>query len=333
VIDDAVDFDALIGKWRAAFEAAQAALRASSHDLATPELRVWSQRLADERTETVRVLDGLARERGMKDSLVRLVASPWETKRMLGLPANVDACVFNVDGVLVASAAIHAEAWKEIFDEFIGRHIGRERTGGSLALFSVEVDYPRHVHGKERAEAVREFLGSRGISLPNGRPDDSPDAETVNGLANRKVRALLRRLDERGVRAFARSRLYLELVRDAKVRCAVVSGSTNVDVVLRRAHLRELIDECVDGNAARAESLRRKPAPDMLLAACLRLGVDPERTVVFETTPDGVAAGRAGGFELIVAVDRDGRAPALRASGADLVIADLGELLERQLAV
>jgi HAD superfamily hydrolase (TIGR01509 family) len=167
--------------------------------------------------------------------------------------------------------------------------------------------------------------------LPDGSPDDSLDAETVNGLAKRKNRALIRRLDQRGVRAFEGSRLYLELARDAKLRCAVVSGSTNAQIMLERAHLGALVDEYVDGNAVRAEGLRRKPAPDMLLAACRQLGVEPERAVVFETTPDGVTAGRAGGFEFVVAVDRDGEAPTLRARGADLVVADLGELLERQL--
>lgn len=333
VTADAVDLDSLIGKWREALEAAQAALRAGSDDLQGSELRVRSKRLADERSETVSLLDALARDRHMKHFLVRLLSSTWETKRLLGLPADAVACVFNVDGVLVASAAIHAEAWKEIFDEFLGRTVVHQQTGEPFASFSLEVDYPRHIHGKGRAQAIHDFLGSRGIALPDGSPDDSPDADTVNGLANRKARALLRRLDDRGVRAFEGSRLYLELARDAKVRCAVVSGSTSTEIMLGRAHLRELIDECVDGNAASAEGLRRKPEPDMLLAACRRLGVDPERTVVFETTPDGIAAGRAGGFELVVAVDRDGEAPKLRAGGADLIIADLGELLERQLGV
>ena len=267
----------------------------------------------------------------MKHFLVRLVSSPWESKRLLGLPADAVACVFNVDGVLVASAAIHAEAWREIFDEFMAKHI--QQSGAPFASFSIAVDYPRHIHGKARGAAIHSFLGSRGIALPDGSPDDSPDAETVNGLANRKNRALLRLLDEHGVRAFEGSRLYLELAHDAEMRCAVVSGSTNAEILLDRAHLGALIDTCVDGNAVRVEGLRRKPAPDMLLAACRRLEVEPERTVVFETTPDGVTAGRAGGFELVVAVDRDGEAPALRARGADLVVGDLGELLERQLGV
>ena len=327
----AVDLDLLIGEWRFALEAAQDALRAVRHDLPAAELRVRGQRLSDERVKTVRLLDALARERSMKHFLVRLVSSPWESKRLLGLPADAEACVFNVDGVLVASAAIHAEAWREIFDEFIERRT--EHTDVPFASFSVGVDYPRHIHGKPRAEAIRGFLGTRGIALPDGSPDDSFEADTVYGLANRKNRALLRLVDEQGVRAFEGSRLYLELAHDAQMRCAVVSGSTNAEVLLDRAHLRALIDVCVDGNAVRAEGLRRKPAPDMLFAACRRLGADPKRTVVFETTPDGVAAGRAGGFELVVAVDRDGEAPLLRARGADLVVADLGELLERQLGV
>ena len=331
MIADLADLDVLIGKWRLALEAAQDALRAGSHDLPGPELRVRSQRLSDERGATVRLLDALARERQMKHFLVRLITSPWETKRLLGLPADAVACVFNVDGVLVASAAIHAEAWKEIFDEFIARR--REHADVPFASFSVRVDYQRHIHGKTRAEAIHAFLASRGIALPDGSPDDSLDAATVNGLAKRKNRALIRRLDQRGVRAFEGSRLYLELARDAKLRCAVVSGSTNTQILLDRARLGALVDEYVDGNAVRTKGLRRKPAPDMLLAACRQLGVEPERTVVFETTPDGVTAGRAGGFEFVVAVDRDGEAATLRARGADLVVADLGELLERQLGV
>jgi beta-phosphoglucomutase-like phosphatase (HAD superfamily) len=327
VSDDAVDVDVLIGAWRLALEAAEDALRAGSHDLTSAELRARSQRLADERGATVRLLDGLVRERHMKHFLVRLVASRWETKRLLGLPADTLACVFSVDGVLVASAALHAAAWKETFDWVIGRRV--EQTGVPYASFSIAADYPTYIHGRGRAEAIHAFLGSRGLALPDGFHNDPPDVETANGLANRKNRALLRLLDDRGVMAFEGSRLYLELARDAQIRCAVVSGSAHAELLLSRAHLRPLVDECVDGNAVRAEGLRRKPSPDMLLAACRRLGVDPRRTVVFETTQDGVVAGRAGGFELVVAVDRAGEQPKLR--DADLVIADLGELLERQL--
>ena len=327
---EALDFDALIGAWRRAFEAARLALDAARGDLPAAELGTRARQLADERVATARLLESFAQERQSKRFLVRLVASSWEAKRILGVPADALACVFNVDGVLVPSAAIHAEAWQTTFDELTTRWI--ERTGVPVASFSIPVDYPRLVHGRPTLASVYEFLASRGLTLPDGEPDDEPGAETVNGLANRKSRALLEVLARRGARPFEGARLYLELVRDAGMRCAVVSGSTHMHMLLERARLTPLVDEYVDGNTVRAERLRRKPAPDMLLAACVHLGVGPERTVVFETTADGVAAGRAGRFEFVVAVDRDGEAPTLRAHGADLVVTDLGTLLERQLA-
>lgn len=324
--DDRVDLESLIGAWRAAFEAASGALQAARHDLPGRELSERLQCLSDERSATVRVLSGFARDRHARSSLVRLVASPREAKRLLGLPADVAACVFNVDGVLVASAAIHADAWKETFDEFIS---GRsDRTGGSWAFFSRRADYPTLIHGRSRVDAVRGFLASRGISLPEGRPDDPPGSETVLGLANRKNLALLRLLRRQGVGMYAGARLYLQLAQDAGVRCAVVSGSTHTEALLARVRLATLIEDCVDGRTMVAEGLHRKPAPDMLLAACRHLNVAPDHTAVFETTPDGVTAGRVGGFGLVVAVEQDGNAAALRARGADLVVADLGEILE-----
>lgn len=328
-----VDLDALIGAWRGAFEMAESALRAVSrdHDLSGAELRSRFRGLADERSATLHLLEGFALGRHARPLLVRLVASPREAKALLGLPADAEACVFNVDGVLVASAAIHADAWKEIFDRFISARV--ERTGGTFAPFSRRLDYPRHVHGRSREDAVRTFLASRGISLPEGSPADGPEAETVHGLAAAKSRSLHRLLDEPGgVSAFEGARLYLELAHDARLRCAVVSGSTTTRTLLESARLASLVDECVDGNTAVAQRLRRKPAPDMLLAACRSLEVEPARTAVFETTPDGVAAGRAGGFELVVAVSHEGGAEALRRQGADLVVTDLGEILERGVA-
>lgn len=328
--DGHVDFDALIGAWRGAFESAQTALGAASrdHDLGGADLQKWSRRLAEERTATVQALAGLAGDlHAGRPGLVRLLASPREAKQLLGLPSHVDACIFNVDGVLVASAAIHAEVWKHVLDQFVFRWI--DRTGGSTAAFSRRFDYPNLVHGRSRVAAVREFLASRGISLPEGRPDDPPGTDTVHGIANAKSEALRARLAEEGVSSFDGARLYLALAHDAHLSCAVVSGSTTTWRLLEGARLTTLIDECVDGNVALAEGLRRKPAPDMLLAACRLLGVEPARAAVFETTADGILAGRAAGFELVVGVAQEGRGSALRARGADLVVSDLGQILER----
>ena len=327
-----VDLDLLIGAWRGAFESAQAALAAASRDNDLPgsELQQRSRRLADERTATMEVLGGLAREfHTRRPGLVRLLASPREAKQLLGLPADVTGCVFNVDGVLVASASIHAEAWKRVFDDFIFHWI--DRTGATFATFSRRIDYPKLIHGRSRVGAVREFLASRGISLPEGATGDPPDAETVYGLANAKNRALHARIEQEGVSAFDGARLYLALAHDARLPCAVVSGSTNTWSLLEGAGLTGLITQCVDGKAVISDGLRRKPAPDMLLAACSALGIEPAHAAVFETAEDGVVAGRAGGFELVVAVEQDGNRKALEARGADLVIGDLGQMLERSL--
>jgi len=325
-----LDFDSLIGRWRSAFAAGQAAVLAAGHELPAGELREQARRLADERIETARLLDALARDLGAKPQLVRLVTSPWDARRLMGVPPDAAACVFDLDAVLVGGAALHAEAWKETLDPFVSDRI--ERTGRSLALFDVQVDYPTHIHGRPRLDGVREFLASRAISLPDGAATDPPGAETVHGLANRKGEALLRLVDESGVRAFAGARLYLELAHDAGLRCAVVSASTNTETMLERARLTDLVDERVDGSTMASEGLRSKPAPDTLLAACRRIGADPVRTVVFEATRDGVAAAHAGGFELVVRVGAGGGGRAPRPDGADLVVSDLGELLERSLA-
>jgi beta-phosphoglucomutase-like phosphatase (HAD superfamily) len=324
-----LDFDALIGDWRRAFEAARRALDAARHELPAAEVGARSRRLADERAATVRLLDRFAREQQTRRFLVRLVATSWESKRLLGVPSDAVACVFNVDGVLVPSADVHAEAWRTTFDELVHARIGR--TQAPIVSYSRTRDYPTLIHGRSRVAAVHEFLASRGISLPDGDPGDPPGVETVHGLANRKSQALLVLLEEGGAHAFQGARLYLELVRDASMGCAVVSGSTTTHTLLERARLADLVDVCVDGNIVRSEQLRRRPAPDMLLAACEHLGVPPDRTVAFVTSSDGVDAGRAGGFEQVVVVSRR-QSPRLGTHGADVAVADLGELLERQLA-
>jgi HAD superfamily hydrolase (TIGR01509 family) len=325
---DRVDLDSLIGAWHSAFRAAQEALRTASldHDMDGAELGLRSRRLSDERADVVRALGSFVHDRYARPRLVRLLGSTVEVRTLLGLPAHVDACVFSVEGVLVASAEIQAEAWKETFDPLISSRV--ERDGLPYVSFSRRIDYPTLIQGRSRQDAVRVFLESRGISLPEGQPDDPPDRNTVHGLANRKELAITRRLERHGVRAFDGARLFLELAHDAHVSCAVVSGSTHTQALLARANLVDLVDGCIDGNAIRRRHLRRKPAPDMHLAACELLGVAPARTAVFETTREGVIAGRQGGFALVVSVDHNSTAAAPRSDRADRVVTDLGEILE-----
>jgi beta-phosphoglucomutase family hydrolase len=241
---------------------------------------------------------------------------------MLGLPDDVTACLFDLDGVLTKTATVHAAAWKRTFDEFLQ---GRE----GQAPFDEEHDYTAYVDGKPRLDGVRSFLGSRGITLPEGSEDDPPDAETVHGLGTRKNDLVNEVLEQQGVEVYEGSVRFVRAARDAGLHRAVVSSSSNTDAVLRSAGIADLFEGVVDGVVAQREHLRGKPEPDTFLAGARAVGVEPRQAVVFEDALAGVEAGRAGGFGFVVGVNRHGAAGQLREHGADLVVDDLAQLLER----
>ena len=245
---------------------------------------------------------------------------------MLGLPTGVRACLFDLDGVLTETAKVHAAAWKEIFDQFLRARASK--AGEQFVPFDQKDDYDAYVDGKPRYDGVRSFLASRRIELPEGKPDDPPSAETVCGLGNRKNEIVLRMIHEEGVEAYPGSRRYLEAARDAGLRRAVVSSSTNCRDVLEAAGIEDLLEARIDGVVAEHEHLKGKPAPDTYLAGARALDVTPDAAAVFEDALAGVEAGRNGGFACIVGVDRVGQAKALREHGATLVVRDLAELIE-----
>jgi beta-phosphoglucomutase family hydrolase len=247
---------------------------------------------------------------------------------VLGLPNAITACLFDLDGVLTDTARVHGAAWTQTFDAYLRERA--ERTGEPFLPFHPHDDYIGHVDGKPRSGGVRDFLASRGITLPEGNPDDPPGAETVYGIGNRKNQLLLERIRTDGVDVFESSRRYLEAARDAGLRRAVVSSSANTRDVLNVTGLAELAEVRVDGVTAREESLPGKPRPDTYLRAAELLGVEPGQAAVFEDALSGVAAGRAGDFGLVIGVDRVGQADALREAGADIVVSDLAELMEQE---
>ncbi len=256
------------------------------------------------------------------------MTSEQDTRPPLGLPANIRACLFDLDGVLTKTATVHAAAWKEMFDGFL-----RERAkhdGTDFVPFDAARDYDEYVDGKQRADGVRSFLASRGIELPEGTPDDPPEAETVAGLGNRKNVLVLEMIHTRGVEAYAGSVDFVRAVRAAGLRRAVVSSSANCREVLEAAGIADLFELRVDGIVAAREHLRGKPAPDTFLAGARKLGVEPAEAAVFEDALAGVAAGAAGKFGIVVGVDRTGQADALREHGADIVVSDLAELLQQR---
>lgn len=246
---------------------------------------------------------------------------------MLGLPKGTAACLFDLDGVLTKTSLVHAAAWTRTFDEYLAER--SRRTGEPFVAFDQQGDYAAYVDGKRRADGVRSFLASRGIHLDEGTPGDPPDAGTINGVANRKNVLLQELIQRDGVEVYPGSVDYVKAARAAGMATAVVSSSANTVQVLEVAGLTGLFDARVDGVVARELSLPGKPAPDMFLRGAAEVDVEPAHAAVFEDALAGVAAGRAGHFGYVVGVDRLGQADALRDSGADIVVADLAELLDR----
>ena len=243
----------------------------------------------------------------------------------IDLPPSIRGLLFDMDGVLTDTARVHAQAWKETFDDVLSRR--PEAPGENHAPFRLPEDYEAWVDGKPREDGVRDFLRSRGITLPEGEPGDAPGDATVRAVGNAKNRRLLELLRTKGVDVFPGSARFLHAARDHGLQTAVVSSSANAEEALRAAGILDQFDARVDGTVIAREHLRGKPAPDSFLRAAELLGLEPEAGAVFEDAQAGVQAGRAGGFGRVVGVDRGGNAEALRAHGADVVVRDLAELL------
>jgi beta-phosphoglucomutase family hydrolase len=245
---------------------------------------------------------------------------------MFGLPDEVTACLFDMDGVVTQTAVVHAAAWKDTFDEFLRSRA--EATGTQFVPFDAHADYDTYVDGKPRLDGTRSFLDSRGIHLPEGTPDDPPGTPTIYGLSNRKNDLVLAKFAAGGVQVYQGTIAYIHAVKDKGISTAIVSASANTVQVLDSAGIAGLFDARIDGVIAKQRGLRGKPAPDTYLAAAAALNVAADHAAVFEDAQAGVAAGRAGHFALVVGVDRVGQAQALREHGADIVVKDLAELLD-----
>ncbi len=254
--------------------------------------------------------------------------------------SRFDAVVFDLDGVVTQTSAVHAAAWKRLFDAFLA---GRASRGGAptaeaataagagdatdpLRPFDGDADYARYVDGKPRYDGVRDFLASRGVDLPMGDPSDPPDAETVCGLGNRKNDLFNAEVREHGVKTYPSTVELIHHLRGAGIKVGLMSSSKNTAMVLDVTGITDLFEVRVDGVVAAEVGLPGKPDPAMYLETARRLGVDAARSVVVEDALAGVEAGRRGGFGLVIGVDRLGQAAALADAGADVVVSDLAEV-------
>jgi beta-phosphoglucomutase family hydrolase len=238
---------------------------------------------------------------------------------VLGLPDHITALLFDLDGVLTGTAALHRAAWKETFDPLLVQR--------GLAPFS-EADYNNHVDGRPRFDGVRAFLLSRAVELPEGPPDAPPSYESVQGVGNMKNVRVQQIIAERGVNPYPGSVRFLEAAKAGGFRIGVVTSSANGKAVLDAADLSKYVEARVDGVTITDRGLAGKPAPDSFLAGAEALQTAPGNTAVFEDALSGVQAGRAGHFGHVVGVNRVGQREELLAHGADVVVDDLAELLE-----
>jgi beta-phosphoglucomutase family hydrolase len=237
-----------------------------------------------------------------------------------------DAVLLDLDGVITDTASIHATCWKLMFDEYLQNRATRK--GEIFRPFDLATDYRLYVDGKPRYDGVRDFLKSRNIQLPEGSPDDPPQAETVAGLGNCKNELVNEIIEHKGVEPYEGSVELIHQLRRRGFKIAVVTSSQNCTAVLKSAKLDDFFDAQVDGNVIHAQHLAGKPAPDTFLMAAKRLGVEPARAIVIEDAISGVEAGSAGGFGLVIGVARKGNVEELRQHGAHLVVNDLGELID-----
>jgi HAD superfamily hydrolase (TIGR01509 family) len=323
----AFELDTVADDWQLALDGAVEAINAADRVLTAEERGRLGRSLAQERAETAVLLERLAHTTGVHNI-------PWLSPvplhpSSLGLADSVRACIFDLDAVLTDSGVVHAAAWAEVFDDFLLRFaLDADR---QFVPFDRDLDYRTYIDGRPRLEGIHLFLRSRGIRLPEGLPEDRADVDSAYGLARHKSEALARVMRRRGVSALPGARRYLESAGRVGLGRAVVSGSQTVLPMLDLAEIATLVDARVDAESIRAERLRSRPAPDLLLAACRRLEVEPAETVGFMHSPDGVAAGLAAGIT-VIGVGADGAArERLAGFGPERVVPSLGTLLDRRL--
>jgi beta-phosphoglucomutase-like phosphatase (HAD superfamily) len=314
-------------RWQLALDSADGALAAAANAFPPSELTQRRRALLRERERDAAALAALGRT-------TRVEPAPWlspvpVTRHMLGLSDDVDACLFDLDGVLTDSGLLHAEAWGEVFDAFL--LASSEETGWHFIPFDRNRDYRNYVDGRTRIEGVRAFLVSRGIRLSDGAPTDGADRRSAYGLAARKIDAFEHVLVSKGVTPVPGVWRYLQAAGRAGVRRGVLSASGQTDTILELAHLGPLVETHIDAQVMRREELRSRPAPDTLVAACGRLAVEPAATVSITHSVGGVAAARAAGVS-VVGVAAEPHAELLRRAGADRVVPSLRSLLDTRLA-
>ncbi|MBU0678531.1 MAG: HAD-IA family hydrolase [Verrucomicrobia bacterium] len=236
---------------------------------------------------------------------------------------SIEAVIFDMDGVITATASVHSRAWKQSFDEYL--RLREKRDGEEFREFTHEGDYLPHVDGKPRYKGVADFLASRGIQIPFGDPSDEPSKETACGIGNRKNQLFNEIIDHGGAEVFESTVGFIKDLKKKGVRIGVASSSKNCETILVSTNLIDLFETRVDGVVSAELGLHGKPEADIFTVACDNLGCSYANSVVVEDAVSGVQAGRNGNFGLVLGIAREDNADELLANGADFVVTDISE--------
>ena len=237
---------------------------------------------------------------------------------------NFDSVIFDLDGVITDTAAVHSKSWKQMFDEFLVTYSERENI--PFCEFTHKGDYLPFVDGKPRYKGVADFLAARMIALPFGNPEDNPQTKSVCGLGNRKNQLFNEIIASGNVTVFQSTVDLIYQLKELGIRIGVASSSKNCKTVLEAVGILDQFETRVDGLVSAEIGLKGKPEPDIFTTACDNLGVAYNRAVIVEDAISGVQAGRNGNFGLVLGLAREGNTAELKANGADIVITDIAEI-------
>lgn len=214
------------------------------------------------------------------------------------------AVIFDVDGVLVRTDAMHERSWRAL-----ARQEG----------LPFPDDLPDKLRGVSRERSLQLVLGD---ALDRTTPDQRA------ALMARKNAAFLEEVNAMtpadtlpGVRELLTS------LREAGLKLAAASASRNARVVLDRVDLTSSLDAIIDGH----DAPKAKPDPQCFLLAAAKLQVEPARCVVVEDAPAGVEAALQAGMRVVGVgpVEHDPRVALGAASLASISAADLLQLPDR----
>lgn len=235
-----------------------------------------------------------------------------------------EGAIFDLDGVITKTAKLHFQAWKSMFDGYL--KLVAERGGAKFKEFTHEQDYLPYVDGKPRYEGVKSFLSSRQIELPFGEISDLPDKETVCGLGNKKNMEFVQYLQAGKTEVYPSTINFVKRLKEKGLRIGVASSSKNCSDILSYAKISDLFETVVDGKVSAKLGLKGKPAGDIFLKAARNMNIEPSRSIVVEDATSGVAAGRNGGFGLVIGIARKNNTKDLLKAGADIVVSDMQDL-------